>query len=69
MALKTRIAQGFIKPLRNRVAEVDLMSVFELVQNLPHDSAAAVDSHCGFERQVPMSAIDGPQDEDRAGFH
>jgi hypothetical protein len=54
---QTRIVERLDQPLGDRMAEMNLMSVFEIEQDFAHHTAAAIGRDRGGEVQKTVSAI------------
>jgi hypothetical protein len=54
---KARVAQAFAKPLRDRMPQVALLSVFELMQNFANQTTAPVSGDGAIEMELAMFAI------------
>src|ERR1051325_11857354 len=56
-AAQPRIAQAFAEPARDRMAEVTLLSVLKLMENVANEPAAAISGHRALEVEFPVLAI------------
>src|SRR4051812_35579830 len=55
--LQPRIIQGFDKPVGDRMPQVNLVPVLEVVDNLSHDAAAAIGGDSGLKMEVAVRAV------------
>src|ERR1051326_4698682 len=67
-AAKPRVAHAFAEPARDWMAEVALLSIFELMEDVANEAATAIRGHRGLEIQFPVLAIRAAKRlSDRAG--
>src|SRR5215213_9310939 len=56
-AIEPRVVQRFCQPVGDRETEMNLLTVFKVVDDFAHDPAAAVSGDTGFEMEDAVRAV------------